>query len=234
MIDPDWLKRVLRLSGGDAFGKQPAQLARLLDQPEEVLPYLMGNGGFADWPGVRMALAKVMAAVPRATPRAAMVQTKPADWTDNTEREELFTRMHAMVVASAPPLLAVAGEPRRDAENLALLIHTQRRRRGLCSGPSSFIGGVFAGEPCFEDSAGAATGRASEAIGSLFRLLVNRPTWWRLMPLRWRRASLRRLAERQGLFDSKSYLTHNPDVANAGMDPLQHYMFYGCIEGRSL
>jgi len=37
---------------------------------------------------------------------------------------------------------------------------------------------------------------------------------------------------RSGLFDSAWYIAHNPDVASSGMDPLQHYVLYGCAEGR--
>jgi hypothetical protein len=33
-------------------------------------------------------------------------------------------------------------------------------------------------------------------------------------------------------FDSSIYLTHNPDVADAGMDPLEHYLLQGAQEGR--
>ncbi len=34
------------------------------------------------------------------------------------------------------------------------------------------------------------------------------------------------------LFDGAYYLAHNPDVAAAGVDPLQHYLAYGWKEGR--
>jgi glycosyltransferase involved in cell wall biosynthesis len=34
------------------------------------------------------------------------------------------------------------------------------------------------------------------------------------------------------LFDRDYYLTHNPDVREAGVDPLQHYLCYGWKEGR--
>ena len=38
---------------------------------------------------------------------------------------------------------------------------------------------------------------------------------------------------RSGLFDRKWYLKHNPDVAAAGVDPLQHYLEIGWKEGRN-
>ena len=34
-------------------------------------------------------------------------------------------------------------------------------------------------------------------------------------------------------FDTRLYLIHNPDVAAAGADPLEHYLRYGATEGRS-
>ena len=39
--------------------------------------------------------------------------------------------------------------------------------------------------------------------------------------------------EAAGLFDPELYLAHNPDVATAGVDPLEHYFCVGGMEGRS-
>ncbi len=39
--------------------------------------------------------------------------------------------------------------------------------------------------------------------------------------------------EANGLFDREWYLATNPDVAEAGMDPLVHYITYGAAEGRT-
>lgn len=38
--------------------------------------------------------------------------------------------------------------------------------------------------------------------------------------------------EASGLFDAQFYLSHNPDVAAAGADPLRHYAAFGWKEGR--
>ncbi len=35
-----------------------------------------------------------------------------------------------------------------------------------------------------------------------------------------------------GGFDPQFYLNHNPDVANAAVDPMQHFIEYGWREGR--
>jgi uncharacterized phage infection (PIP) family protein YhgE len=39
---------------------------------------------------------------------------------------------------------------------------------------------------------------------------------------------------RSGIFDSDAYLAANPDVAEAGIDPLGHYINHGMTEGRRL
>lgn len=42
----------------------------------------------------------------------------------------------------------------------------------------------------------------------------------------------RELVRRSGLFDAAWYLRTNPDVARAGLDPLDHYLAHGAFEGR--
>lgn len=41
------------------------------------------------------------------------------------------------------------------------------------------------------------------------------------------------LLRQSALFDCAYYLAQNPDVAAAGMDPVQHYLLYGAAEGRA-
>jgi hypothetical protein len=55
-----------------------------------------------------------------------------------------------------------------------------------------------------------------------------------VMPWRWHMARIRRRMEKAGAFDSAAYLAANPDVAQAGMDPLKHYMAHGLDENRPL
>ncbi len=64
--------------------------------------------------------------------------------------------------------------------------------------------------------------------------------WWTLtlrLPGRLRRrAQLRRdsaLVSGSGLFDREWYLAQNPDVARAGVDPVEHYLLSGGVEGRA-
>jgi len=40
------------------------------------------------------------------------------------------------------------------------------------------------------------------------------------------------LCRNSSFFDAKWYLSHNPDVKKSGLDPLEHYLLYGGIEGR--
>jgi hypothetical protein len=61
-------------------------------------------------------------------------------------------------------------------------------------------------------------------------LMSGRPWWWHIMPNAWqRKRDLRRLAE-EGLFDAQAYSVRYPDVKEAGLDPLHHYMFHGMHE----
>jgi SAM-dependent methyltransferase len=63
-------------------------------------------------------------------------------------------------------------------------------------------------------------------------VLASQPFWWWLLPPSWRHARELKLLLSNGLFDADSYLTHYPDVADFGMDPLRHYIWHGMVEGR--
>ena len=76
------------------------------------------------------------------------------------------------------------------------------------------------------------------AIKRPFRSVVQLAWWTLTLQLRARlrqRSQLRRtrdLALESGLFDQEWYLTRNPDVAQAGVDPMEHYLLSGGLEGR--
>jgi|SRR5579883_3395643 len=58
-----------------------------------------------------------------------------------------------------------------------------------------------------------------------------RSVWRRILG----RVQLRRygrLVKKNGLFDRSYYLSRNPDVGKAGLDPLKHYFITGACEGR--
>lgn len=61
-------------------------------------------------------------------------------------------------------------------------------------------------------------------------LLPIRLAWWTLtlqLPNRLELRRQRRFLLQSGLFDSGYYLEHNPDVAHAGVDPVEHYLAAG-------
>jgi hypothetical protein len=71
----------------------------------------------------------------------------------------------------------------------------------------------------FEDT--GARGRLGDFLG-------------RMMPWRWQIARIRKEMENKGAFDGAAYLAANPDVAQAGMDPLKHFLRHGVDENRPL
>jgi hypothetical protein len=56
--------------------------------------------------------------------------------------------------------------------------------------------------------------------------------WRSFMPPSWRRRRQLDALRNRGLFDSDRYLQRYPDVAEAQMDPLLHYVLHGMTEGR--
>lgn len=70
-------------------------------------------------------------------------------------------------------------------------------------------------------------------IAGLLRKISNRPRWWSLLPAPRRRERERELLRRCGLFDWAAYLEMHPDVAESGIDALEHYLLHGLDEGRS-
>jgi glycosyltransferase involved in cell wall biosynthesis/GT2 family glycosyltransferase len=61
-------------------------------------------------------------------------------------------------------------------------------------------------------------------------LLPVRLAWWTVtlqLPHRLKLRAQRRFLLESGLFDSSFYLQHNPDVAQSGMDPVEHYLASG-------
>ena len=64
---------------------------------------------------------------------------------------------------------------------------------------------------------------------------VTRGLYWTLtlqLPQRIRQHRIGRLLSEGGLFDPGYYRSHYPDVADAGVDPLSHYLVDGVKEGR--
>ena len=55
-----------------------------------------------------------------------------------------------------------------------------------------------------------------------------------LLPIKFRRALIAKSLRFRHLFDATAYLNTHRDVAEAGVDPLAHYLHHGIHEGRSL
>lgn len=71
-------------------------------------------------------------------------------------------------------------------------------------------------------------------LRDISRAIQSAPSWWSLLPKKERRKRELRRLRNIGLFDSQAYLERYPDVLNAGMDPLDHYIIHGVNEGRSI
>lgn len=71
-------------------------------------------------------------------------------------------------------------------------------------------------------------------LRDISRAIQSAPRWWSLLPKKQRRVRELRRLRNIGLFDSQAYLKRYPDVLEAGMDPLDHYIFHGVNEGRSV
>ena len=91
-----------------------------------------------------------------------------------------------------------------------------------------------------ENAARAAEERVAwlqEVSGTLLQGSGSNSLKGRLAALLPARARLRKQKERlkeAGIFDPDAYLAANPDVAEAGMDPLRHYIEHGIAEQRHL
>jgi SAM-dependent methyltransferase len=67
------------------------------------------------------------------------------------------------------------------------------------------------------------------SIDHLCRWLVSA---WRKVLTRVQFRRYGRLVKQSGLFEDRYYLSQNPDVAKAGVDPIRHYFVRGAYEGR--
>lgn len=71
-----------------------------------------------------------------------------------------------------------------------------------------------------------------EWLRAIHIAMTGRPHWWFLLSKQSRRAREYEMLREVGLFDDQSYLMRHPDVAAAGMNPLDHYIAHGMSEGR--
>ncbi|MGB3797143.1 MAG: methyltransferase domain-containing protein [Alteraurantiacibacter sp.] len=79
--------------------------------------------------------------------------------------------------------------------------------------------------------------KATDQMGWLIQVyqeLDQTPDWWAALPSSMRTERKFSRLRRAGLFDAAQYLRLYPDVLEARMDPLRHYILHGMSEDREL
>lgn len=135
-----WLVQVCTLANADTGDRDVEHLAKLLSETEEVLPWVLGQGGgFAEWPLARQALTQVAKNFTRATKMrpdnlAPQITLSPS-------RPELYDKGIALMTASDvrwDPSWHESG-PKID-DVIGLINQVRRDEGGGKDCPSIFIG----------------------------------------------------------------------------------------------
>lgn len=69
-------------------------------------------------------------------------------------------------------------------------------------------------------------------LGRAILKMIELPRVWKLLPAGQRLKRQMTLLKRSGFFDAEWYVAEYRDVAEAGVDPVRHYIEYGAREGR--
>jgi len=85
------------------------------------------------------------------------------------------------------------------------------------------------------DSEAAEEAAADEAewLRQVGVVVAGFPRWWSLLPTFWRLRYEQRRLKRYGLFDAEAYLAAYPDVGEAGIPALRHFLSHGMRERRN-
>lgn len=83
------------------------------------------------------------------------------------------------------------------------------------------------------EAAGGASAQHFLWLQSVQQIVSREPRFARFRSQQFVKNWRYRELQRQGLFDADAYIEMNPDVAAEGMDPLQHFILHGLMEGRS-
>lgn len=75
--------------------------------------------------------------------------------------------------------------------------------------------------------------RQAEWLQKVSAVVTSYPNWWSFAPKGLRREWQHQRLFRKGLFDASTYLARYPDVVEAGVDPLRHYITHGLAEDRT-
>jgi hypothetical protein len=231
MIESARLTRIMSLFGmaSEDLHKAPT----VLETSEEILPYIVVNGALDGWTATQAALTHATTTVARPLRRACAQRPDPdsaAIGGDSRAREELFDRMLDLIVSAQCDRLDGLASSSGIIGALANLPGQGSLESRLRGKPRSYI--VSASELTRAQPAEPASGQVDRNLGKILAVVTRQPSWWRMMPKVWRTARLRRSVEQRGLFDGVAYLKRYKDVASSGMDPLQHYIYYGVSEGR--
>lgn len=63
MIDVEWFDKVLAMAGVNIVTRDHGEICRELSERHEVLPFVIAENGFADWPMARLAIRDAASAV---------------------------------------------------------------------------------------------------------------------------------------------------------------------------
>jgi glycosyltransferase involved in cell wall biosynthesis len=83
-----------------------------------------------------------------------------------------------------------------------------------------------------EQEKGHITLAGMQWLGEAIAISRQFPKWWALLPSRSRRQRELEHFGRIGFFDAGKYLAMYPDVVDARLDPLEHFIRHGIYEGR--
>jgi len=83
-----------------------------------------------------------------------------------------------------------------------------------------------------EDTCSAALDQR-DWLAQVLIAISDRRWWWGFMPPIWQSRKLQARLRRRKLFDGDRYLELYPDVVEADIDPLRHYVMHGMGEGRT-
>lgn len=78
---------------------------------------------------------------------------------------------------------------------------------------------------------GYARSESSGYVGDIVATIFQ-SQGWNILPKKWRRSLQIRILSASGLLDAEWYLQYHPDVAEAKVDPVTHYLIHGAQEGR--
>lgn len=234
MIDSKWLQNVLNITTGPSSSRKMDQLAKALNEPDEVFPHIVTELRVTDgWPLTKAALKAAQNKAPR--PGSMRGASQPNDAAYHKARETLFAWLHPLMVSRDVrwrPDWTASGP---HVDDVVRAINHHRRISAPSSSPSIYVGHDAKYDdvalPTHVDTS-SADSRTAEIVSALEALSKKSPFWWRFLSKKRRKFALRKEAEKRGLFDGEKYLARYPDVRAAGVDPLQHFIRFGHLENR--